>query len=244
MTPVTNGSLHELRTALQQAGISHGVVCNIAVKAGQTQNVHQFACDIQKQNGLSPRLIAFSSVHPKEDNWKEWLKTVKDDGFLGIKLHPDYQGFYINDPSMESFYQEAFRLGLTILFHAGEDDGKPEPCHASVKRIADILPVLQQGNVILAHMGGNKQSKEVISLLCGKGIYMDTSYCLSEMDLEDAKKIISKNEPDFILFGSDVPWKTPKAVLDCLKNQVASDFLSKENLAKILWRNGATLLNL
>jgi predicted TIM-barrel fold metal-dependent hydrolase len=47
-------------------------------------------------------------------------------GFLGVKLHPEYQGCHIDDPALEVLYRALEKAGLIALFHAGHDLGFPD----------------------------------------------------------------------------------------------------------------------
>mgnify|MGYP001104546883 CR=1 FL=1 len=239
----TNGTVSGLQRSMKAAGITHAALCNIVVKPGQTKTVHEFSKSL-KENQQNSGIYPVTSLHPKEEHWKDWLKTIKEDGFAGIKLHPGYQQFFINDPDMEKFYLEVFRNDLFILFHAGWDAGYPDPMHASPKRVYDILPVLEQGTTILAHFGGNMRPQQVIDLLCGSNVYFDTSYALGKIPLEDARKIISAHSVDKILFGSDCPWADQKEFVDYFTNTLAPGFLSREDSEKILFGNGAKLLGI
>ncbi|MFV0401256.1 MAG: amidohydrolase family protein [Oscillospiraceae bacterium] len=240
----TDGSVEQLRASMEASGVTHSVICNIAVKPGQTESVLRFAKGLLADAGQSPHLIPLASIHPFEEKRSALLREIRDGGFRGIKLHPDYQDFYINDPSLESFYREVFSLGLFILFHTGVDKGYPEPVHATPDQILDILPVLEEGTTILAHMGGNDYCDEVERLLCGRNLYIDTSYNLDKMPVEQARRIISAHGPERMLFATDSPWTDQKRYLDYFQSEVAEGFLSPRQRRSILWDNGAALLGL
>lgn len=242
----TDGTADGLRRSMKTAGITHSAVCNIVVKPGQTEKVYAFALALLKdsQNTPDSTLVPLASLHPKEPDWKQWLARIKADGFAGIKLHPGYQQFYINDPSLEAFYQEVFAQDLFLMFHAGWDAGFPNPMHASPRRIADVLPVLEQGKTVLAHLGANMRPKEVLSLFAGRNIYFDTAYSMEKIPRSLLREIITAHGPERILFGSDVPWAPQKNYVDYFMNIVAPGFLSKEDTQRIVWSNGANLLHL
>lgn len=242
----SDGSAEGLIKSMKEAEITHSVVCNIAVKPGQSENVLRFAIETKEkyQTAETPCLIPFGSVHPFEPDWKEQLNKVRKNGLYGIKLHPDYQGFYINDPAMEPFYLEAIRLGLVMVFHAGVDAGYPEPVHADVRRIMDVLPVLEKGKVILAHMGGYLMERETLKYLCRREVYFDTSYNLDKLEIETAREIIRRHSPERLVFGTDTPWVDMKCFVDYFDNTIAKGFLSEADSNRILWDNAAGLLGL
>lgn len=242
-----DGTAASLKNSMRRAGITHSVLCNIATKPGQTKKLLDFASatiEQEKDAAHSPCLIPFASVHPFEDGWKDWLQKSKDMGFLGIKLHPDYQDFYIDDPRMEQFYLEIARLGLILVLHAGHDASLPDITHATAERIYNMLPILEQGTTVLAHMGGYCMQEQVYELICDRNVYLDTSYNLCLIDMELAKAIFRKHSPDKILFGTDSPWADQKLAVEYFRDVFAPGFLSETDIGNVLWNNGASLLGL
>ena len=50
----------------------------------------------------------------------EYLKRYLDSGsFIGLKLHPNIQAFYPNDPKVFPIYECLQGYGLPVLFHSG-----------------------------------------------------------------------------------------------------------------------------
>lgn len=240
-----DGTLPSLKQVLQNADVTHAVLLNIAVKQGQADKVNQFAKDVMAENvPRTPQITSFASLHPFDEDWRETLHTIKDVGFAGIKLHPDYQNFFIDDPRLEPFYREVAKLGLIAVFHAGYDKGYPEPIHATPRRIEQVLPLLEEGTTVLAHMGGALLSQGVLGLLCGRNVYFDTSFVLPHMNPDTAKAIFRRHGPERILFGSDAPWADPLEALHYFRDELAPGFLSETDTRRVLWDNGAALLNL
>ena len=46
---------------------------------------------------MEGKIISFGGIHPDNEDYKEKLCWIKEQGFKGIKLHPDYQDTYFND---------------------------------------------------------------------------------------------------------------------------------------------------
>lgn len=247
VTSSIDGTHDSLKQSMAHAGVTHSVILNIATRIGQTKNIVEFAQSImqsEKNDQSGQTLIPFASVHPYEDGWREWLRKIKDMGFLGIKLHPDYQEFYVDDPRMEAFYKEIASLGLIMVFHAGVDVVSPNDVHASTKRIKNVLPLLEKCKTVLAHMGGHAVEEEVLELLCGHDIYFDNSYDFNKVDKDLAKKMFLKHTPDRILFGTDSPWCSQKLLLDYFRDDFAKGFLSKADTDRVLYKNASKLLEM
>jgi predicted TIM-barrel fold metal-dependent hydrolase len=248
-----NGTASDLKDSMREAGIDISIVHNIVVKPHQTEKTNGFAQELldEYNNSLDadkgkidfvPRLLPFASIHPDDDGWKAELNRIKAAGFKGVKLHPDYQGFFINDYKMEPIYKEIARLGLIVLFHAGLDLGFPDVIHASAERIADVLPLLEKCTTVLAHMGGQDLHQDVINLLCDRNVYFDTSFAMDRMGDVVAKKIIRKHGWERILFATDSPWCSQKYYVNYLKTNICKDFLTEKQTQGILGGNARLLV--
>ncbi len=234
MVPNTDGTLKGLKNLMKSQGIDKAVVLSIATNARQQKNVNDFAAQINSQN-----IISFGSVFPASEDWSEELDRIKELGLKGVKLHPDYQGFSVDDEKMIPIYKKISALGLITVFHAGYDYGFPPPYGATPEKLVKILKYFDSP-VVAAHWGGLDCGEGVLKHLCGKDIYFDTSFGFSNMPKYFAQKIIETHSADKILFGTDCPWHTPQMemrLLDSLE-------LSKEETEKITRKNAQKLLGL
>ena len=235
LTPYTNGAVTGLLDSMQKNGVQKSVVLSIATNAGQQTNVNNFAAELNKYENL----VAFGSVFPFAEDVFFELERIKSLGLKGVKLHPDYQGFSVDDEKLKPLYKKISELGLVTIFHAGFDYGFPPPYGATPDKMAKALGWFESP-VIAAHWGGLNCNQEVLDLLCGKDIYFDTSFGYSQMPRYYALKIIEKHGTDKILFGSDTPWHTPlmeKRLLDNLQ-------LSESERQKIDYLNAQKLLGI
>jgi len=230
-----NGTAGDLKRSMEVNGITGSVIFNIATKPSQTEKINSWAANIQDEN-----IISFGSIHPLYEDWKNELKRIRELGLKGIKYHPEYQEFYVDDETMFPIYELAFELGLVIAFHAGEDIGYAPPYHCTPERLAVLLERFKGGKIVAAHMGGFRYWDEVEKHLVGKDIYLDTSYAVGMMDDEQAKRIIHEHGYRKILFGSDAPWTDQGWAIQCIKNLR----LEPEAEEAILYNNAVDLLGL
>ncbi len=199
--PRLDGTLEDIRRSMKRANIDNSVLLSIATKPLQTEKVNTWSASVNG-NGI----IAFGSIHPDYEKWKEELMRIKSLGIRGIKFHPDYQLFYVDEERMFPIYELAAELGLIIIFHAGVDIGLPEPYHCTPDRLLKVIKAFPGVKVVAAHMGGFSYWDGVEKLLVGQDIYIDTSYSLGVMDDEQAKRIITNHDYRKILFATDSPW--------------------------------------
>lgn len=233
LTPYTDGSVPGLKASMQKNGISASVVLNIATNARQQSKVNDFAASIN--NGRD--IFSFGSVFPfSEDAFIE-LERIKDLGLKGVKLHPDYQGFNVDDIRLKPLYKKISELGLITIFHTGFDYGFAPPYGATPEKMARALEWFDSP-VVAAHWGGINCNEDVIKYLCGKDIYFDVSFGYSMMPKYYAQKIMELHTPDKMLFGTDTPWHTPEMELRLLNTLD----LSKDDMDKIMYKNAIKLL--
>lgn len=235
ITAITNGTISALAESMREYNITCSVLLNIATKPSQTETINNWAAQIQKDN-----LIAFGSVHPKYENWKNELRRIKELGLKGIKFHPEYQEFYVDDKAMYPIYEKAFELGLSIIFHAGEDLGYNSPFHGTPERLNKLISDFAGGTIIAAHMGGFRYWDDVEKYLVGKDIYFDTSFCLGYMEKDQKQRIINNHGHKKILFGTDSPWKNQGEEVQKIKDLC----LGKEAEEAIFYKNAAELLGI
>lgn len=233
--PQTDGSLSSLKKEMANDGVDISVVQNIATNPRQQTNVNNFAMEIDKD----PSIIAFGSVHPDAPNALEELERIRDAGLKGIKLHPEYQGFYPDDEKMKPIYKKISSLGLVTLFHAGQDHGFSPPYRCTPEHLLNALKWFDSP-VIAAHWGSLACGTEVIEKLCGLDIWMDTSFGYGFIPKSVAQAIADKHTPDRILFGSDMPWHRPSWEMQLIN----SLDLSPEDREKIYFRNAQKLLGI
>ncbi len=153
------------------------------------------------------RFIPLCSFHPfmGYDEAVSELERCKALGAKGIKIHSDFQKFYVDDQNAMEIYKEAARLELPILFHVGDKNTD----FSTPKRILNILEKQPELTIIAAHMCGYSVWDEAEKYLIGTPVYTDTSEALLGMDGAGLYRLIEKHGTDKVMFGSDFPlWRT------------------------------------
>lgn len=235
LPPYTDGTVSGLLRSMDECGVDHSVILNIATKPKQQTRINDWAAEL-----CSDRITAFGSVHPDAPDVMEELERIKSLGLKGIKLHPEYQNFEVDEARMLPIYRKIASLGLITVFHAGQDIGFMPPAKAAPDKMARALSAFDGAPVVAAHFGGYIMWDDVLDILCGLPIYLDTSFCFGRIQHPLAQAIVDKHTPDRILFGTDLPWsdaKTERKLIDSLE-------LSEADRDKIFFRNAASLLNM
>ena len=236
--PTTDLTAGMLEKRAEEWGIDHPVLQPVVTAPKQIRSINLWAAQINEKNG---RLISFGGVWPGSENYKEDVDLVVSLGLKGIKLHPEYQQFFVDDPAALRLYDYAFSKGLVILQHAGYDPAYKPPFHSDPHRFAAVADAMRGGQMILAHLGGQSQWDDVEKYVCGKdGLYLDTSMGSRYYPKEQLLRIIRAHGADKILFGTDTPWSDAGEELAYLRSLP----LGEDEKAAILGGNAERLLGL
>ena len=232
--PMHNVGLpHVLAQRGGEAGIDRFLVCSVATKVEQVRSINQF---IQEKCQKYPQFIGLGAWHQDITDISGEMDDIQARGLRGIKLHPDFQKFMIDDPKMLDVYKEAHRRGLPVLFHTG--DSRTE--FSSPHRLMNVIDKLPDFTCIAAHLGGYSEWEEARRELSGTNVYIDTSSSLFKISPEEAKENIAHFGVDHTMFGTDFPMWDPKEELERF---FALGFSQEENQA-MLYDNFARLFQL
>ena len=105
---------------MDRAGVTASLICSIATRPQQFRSILDWSKSIR-----SDRIIPLPSVHPNAVDLREQLHIIHDEGFPGIKLHPYYQDFFIDDARLEVLYGSLVEYGLLVVMHTGYDIAFP-----------------------------------------------------------------------------------------------------------------------
>jgi predicted TIM-barrel fold metal-dependent hydrolase len=210
------------------------VICSIATKPEQFASIFNWSKQIS-----SDRIIPFPSFHPDDPEALEQIEQIKIEGFKGIKMHPYYQKFFLDDAKMLPAYEKISELGLILVMHTGFDIAFPRIRRCDPLQILNVMNRFPELKMVTTHLGAWQQWAEVEDMLAGKYIYMDISYTLDQIDPQVARRIILKHPKEFIIFGTDSPWSGPLETCRYLQDLELGD--EREEL--ILRKNGLALLD-
>ena len=244
----TDGTVSGLEKSMIDAGVDLSVLLPVITNPKQTIKINNCAIE----NNKLDKFISFGGIHPDFEDYKNELDRLKSNGIKGIKIHPDYQDTFIDDPKMIDIIDYAFSIGLIVIIHSGIDYGSTEVIRATPKRIKNLLASLKhKGTFILAHMGYTFKWNEIIEEFKGYDVYFDLALCFGTlkmngkfydlMDEETLLKFINVFGSDRILFATDCPWMSQKESVS-----VFNSFrrIKDEDRDNILYKNALRLLGL
>lgn len=231
-----DGTLDGLLDSMNTYGIDLSWTVPVATRPSQVESIGAYATE-QPRN----RIVPFGAIHPDTENPREVLATFRSKGFVGFKMHPDYQECAPTDPRMEAIYEAAVEFGLIAFFHAGMDEG-PLTCYGPP---ASFVPVMDQYPALrlhLAHLGGYQRWDEVEEYIVGRNVTLDTAYTFGDIDHNQFMRILRGHGSDKILFGTDGPWADPSRDVGVLL-EIAKKFdLSQNDIDAIMHKNALRVI--
>lgn len=246
-----DGTAASLLSSMKRAGVDLSVVLPVATDPQKCARIN----DANMKNA-QPGLVFFGAMHPDCPDWKAELDRIAALGFVGIKLHPVYQGVDFDDPRTLRILDRAGALHLTVVTHAGDDVGFPGTVRCSPEMIESALRQVGPVRLVAAHMGGWKTWDRVAQLAEFPTVVLDTAFSLGQiatrsdgrfggkplslLSESDFLRLVQSFGADRILFGTDSPWGEQAETLA----RITSLPLPVQDKAAILGSNAAKLLHL
>ena len=225
-----DGTADSLVAEGSKIGVERYVVHSTATTVHQVRSINEY---IYGEMQAHPEFIGFMTLHNEmadEDIEKE-VDLAISRGMKGVKLHPDFQKFNIDDA--ENLYRVTAGR-LPVLLHMGDrryDFSSPE----RLRKMAEKYP---EQIFIGAHFGGYSVWDKVGCLKDLPNVYFDTSSSLFALDKQRAADLIHEFGHERYFFGTDFPmWKPDEE----LRRFLALP-LTEEEREDILFNNAATLL--
>lgn len=222
--PSISGSVQTLLDRGTKAGVEKFVILPVAVLPSRTRHINDF---ILEQVAKEPRFFGYGTVHAGMVNITGEVQYIMDNGLRGLKMHPDYQLFPIDDPRLFPVYEMAGEK-LPIIFHMG--DQRYDYSHpARLRKVLELFPRLR---VIAAHFGGYTMHQIAKEELKGKECFFDVSSSLMFMEEGMAEGYIHHYGAERFVYGSDFPMWDPVTEMERFMRLKLTD-AQKEQIAHI-----------
>jgi predicted TIM-barrel fold metal-dependent hydrolase len=186
-------------------------------------------------------LVPFGTVNPKLPDWEEDLRRCQEEYRMpGIRLHPNYHAYTLDDPAFVRLLQMACERGLIVQLAAWMEDERhqnplmPVPT-VDFAPLAGLLEKLGNLRIVLlntVHVPGDRRLPPLVK--AGQ-VFFD----LAKLELiESLAKLLGQVPVERILFGSYSPMLYFESTLLKLRESV----LSETQTRKILEGNARRLL--
>ena len=242
ISPYTDGTYNGLLAALREANVSLAVNLPVLTRPEQYDSVNRFAEFLNEAaKSKETRLLSFGGIHPACEDIPKKMADLKRRGFLGVKVHPDYQETFFDDEGYVEIVKAAAEQDMIVITHAGVDIAyRGQPVRCTPRRVLNLLDRVPNAKLVLAHYGASEMFSEVYELLCGKNVYFDTAFIMPYIAKDTFLRILDRHGTDKILFGSDSPWGDIPTHI-----QIINSFVNDEaTRRKILCENAEALLGI
>ena len=227
------GSLADCLARMDAVGVERFAAHSAATSPHNVESINHF---IREAHARHPeRIVPFAALHPDMEDMQGTVDGIVSEGFRGIKLHPDMQGFAV-DGDRAAPMMEALAGRRPLLIPCGDPrynfDG---PLH--ILRLRERFP---KQPIIAAHFGGWSELQEAEDLLPGHDLMFDTSSTLYQYPPEKVVEVIRRFGVENMIYGSDYPMFSPEEELERFLRLPLTD----REFEDILWNNAARLLQL
>jgi uncharacterized protein len=229
-----NGKLSGLLETMDAAGIDKGLALGVGIKSSVVARTNEFIGTVPRD-----RLVPFGTVHPGL-SVEENLKHLRENGIVGVKLHPLFQDVALDDPRVHEILAALADEGMPVVTHVGaggdeaaNERGRP----ALLRKLADSLPQLQ---LIACHYGGYHLLDEAEEHVVGSSVTLETSWppTMAELEPGTIVRLIRTHGVDRVVYGSDWPMADPAREIAAIRNlgltKDEEDGILGGNLARIL----------
>lgn len=213
--PTGNGHAADLINRLDAVDLDKAVVLTAATAPAQVVPANNWAIDLKKTYS---RLIPFGTLHPDFAQNEAELDRLEKHGIKGLKFHPDFQGYRMDDQNLFDI-MEMISDRFICIFHVG-DNLPPDKNPSCPRKLANLRKAFPKPTIIAAHMGGYRHWDFALEHLADTDIYVDTSSVLNFVDDNKLKLLFNTFGRDRILFGSDYPLFDPSSEIEQLSQRL------------------------
>ena len=216
------GGVAELLEVLGRAGIEYAMVFSAATTEHQVEHINRY---IYEETQAHSCFIPCGTLHAGYENYKEELAWMRQHGIYGVKIHPEFQHFVLDDPRLFPMFEEMERTDMFLIAHMGD----PRVNVSGPARMLPIATTFPKLRCIAAHLGnwGDWDPEKIRPLAKLPNVYTDISSSFSYApDNPALMECMKLYDPTHVFFGSDYPiWCPQKELNKTLSLGFPQDFL-------------------
>lgn len=193
-----------------------------------------------KGDGL---FVPFGTVNPTLPDWEEDVRRCHEVHRMpGIRLHPDFHGYTLEDSRFSHLMEIAANRGLIVQIALGMEDPRTQSPIARLDAahpgpLTDLLPKIPHARVVLLNFFRSFGYNRV--LLVRLSSLPQVSFDMATSDGLDGIRLLLESVPPIrLLFGSYAPFYN----FDSSRLKLQESILTVEQLAAIRHKNAAALI--
>lgn len=152
-------------------------------------------------------LVPFGSINPELPDWEEDLRRCQEEhGMRGIRLHPNYHGYSLDNPHFVRLLAVAAERGLLVQLAAAMEDPRTQHSKARVPDV-DLAPLpeamktIANAKVIVLNY---RPHEEIFARLADvPGISFDIARV---EDTHGVARLLDRVGPKRVVFGTHAPF--------------------------------------
>ncbi|GAA3744696.1 amidohydrolase family protein [Spinactinospora alkalitolerans] len=233
MEALGDGTISGLRRSMDETGVDHCVAFGIADHARHVERANEFI-----SSRATDRLTPFGTVH-LDLSVEENMDSLARHGIKGVKLHPLFQRFALDDRRLWALF-DAFGSDIAVIAHVGFGGEGSANDNSTPQMLADVVRNFPRLRLMACHFGGFRRLDEAERYVVGLPVVLETSWppSLAEIPTERLRRIVRRHGPERMVFGSDWPMVDPAAEIEAIRRLE----LHEDDEAAILGGNLAEII--
>jgi predicted TIM-barrel fold metal-dependent hydrolase len=189
-------------------------------------------------------LMPFGSVNPNSPDWEEELRRCADEHRMpGVRLHPNYHGYKLDDPEFARLLRLAADRGLIVqLAVVMEDERMMHPLlrvePVDTSSLANLVKQTPGLRLVLLNALRTLRGQPLLDVVAAGEVYVEISMLEG---VGGVGKLLTQLPVDRILFGSHAPLFYFESALLKLKESALSDAqldaIRRANAQRLLAKN-------
>jgi len=186
-------------------------------------------------------LVPFGSVNPTLPDWREDLRRCHEEHRMpGIRLHPNYHGYGLDDPLFAELLELAERRGLIVQLAVRMEDVRVQHplmrvADVDVKPLPDLLAARPGLRLVMLNALRTVRGETLRRLARAGNVYFEIAMLEG---VGGVSKLLGDVPPGRVLFGSHFPFfQLEAAVLKLRESDLSpalAEAVSRKNAEQLL----------
>lgn len=187
-------------------------------------------------------LRPFGTINPMLPDWCEDVRRADQQYRMrGIRLHPNYHGYRLDDPALGQLLTEAEQRGLIVQLAVRMEDPRTQHplmrvADVDVRPLADLVAARPQLRLVLLNALGRLRPEEITRLSGAGQVYFEISMLEG---VGGVGRLLGRHGVSRILFGSHFPF----FILESAILKLRESELTAGQMQAVTSKNAERLLN-
>ena len=202
--PTRTHTAANLLAEMDDVGVAQAALLPIAAALPFAASLTERWTRAIRENHWQDRLLPFASVDPHDPDAPARLRAHADAGARGVKLHPEMQRFFPDEPGAMALYQVCRERALPVVFHAGRSGIEPERIRkfALMRRYEPAVSAFPEVRFVFGHGGARDLERAIPIARAHANVWLG----LSSLGVSQIDRALEALGPERLLFGSDWPF--------------------------------------